>query len=164
VTRKSKREIERAVDDLDGGDSPADTAIRYKEFRTEARLRWNNDDYDGIGEPVQRLWDAYGIAYDDPRAWLGVRNEIQRILVSDDPRPSHSRDAPEGFDGELPVPTDRVAGAIESFEAAYEVHIRRLRNRDRFDDLPEDVPPETFGPPSEMLEVAELTALAEELF
>ena len=43
MTRKSKRELERALNDLDGGEGPADVTVVWEDERTGAIVDANGD-------------------------------------------------------------------------------------------------------------------------
>lgn len=166
MTRDSWREIEARLDDLDGGERLETPAETFKEYRDEARQRLDRDDYashDGEdGGPILRLWDAYAVAYgDDVLAWEGARRESFHVMSAEDPRPEHLPPAPAGYDGALPVPTERVGDAIEAVEWEYDVRIKRL-DSDTVPELPDSVDSALFGGDLTVAMRAGTAALAKE--
>lgn len=164
MTRKSPREIEHDIENLGGGRPPVDPATRYAHYQAEARRRWDAEEYDGDGGPLLKLWDAYGLAYDDIEPWAGMRRETIAIMIATDPRPSHSPPAPDGYDGALPVPTEDVGEAIAELESAFEVRVKRLTNQDTVTELPKAVDPDLLGWESDPPEFADLIAMGHDLF
>lgn len=152
-----KRTIESDVDALSEGAGPL-PAERYAQYRARAAARLEADaDVDVRGAAIERLLDAYAVAYEDHEAWAAVFDELKRACLDR----LHGTEAPSGPDGQLPVPTETVDAAISACERACSVRFIRDHDRDR----PRTPPPETpFVPdPDDSTGMCEILHMSAEL-
>lgn len=119
MTRKSRRELERTLDDLEDEEDP-DHPERHRQTVAEARDRWERDDYEGT---YRRVLDVYALAYaDDPdtrgEAWATVMSVAWDLMMGDEPE--------IGDLNQLPVPTDAVEDALEAWGESAEFDVDRF--------------------------------------
>jgi len=124
VTRKSEREIERAVEDME---TVPDDETSFEERQAKARERWERDAYDSHAE---RLGDAYLLSADDSREYV---KHLAESYATQPPNLSFEIHQYEEFDKppkEIPEPpSDMVTEALLDYGEAYGVDGRGIRER-----------------------------------
>lgn len=127
MTRKSPREIESAVEDLESESSVREGDELYEEEREKAAERWGRDEYDNS---VGRLFDAYRLAYDEQADWIealaamasyipaNLRGHVRRYEEHGEPPPPFP-----------PIPTEEVFEAWARGGEQYGIDAHGLRDR-----------------------------------